>query len=244
MSRKARTGSDEKYHSILGGISNVIDTARRSAARSVNSIMTAAYWLIGRQIVESEQGGVERAAYGRELIARLSHDLTSRYGRGFRKSNLFEMRAFYLAYTDIFQTVSGKSAIPSRKSDLIDLASAFPLSWSHYVLLLRRSRSDEARRFYETEALRSGWSVRQLDRHLEVFLLELGGEFCFIGRQKRLRIGDEWYRVDTETLGPQGRKPARGADPVRPEERGRRPVRAGRASQQGNGLGVPDGVAR
>ena len=110
MSRKARTGSDEKYHSILGGISNVIDTARRSAARSVNSIMTAAYWLIGRQIVESEQGGVERAAYGRELIARLSHDLTSRYGRGFRKSNLFEMRAFYLAYTDIFQTISNTVA--------------------------------------------------------------------------------------------------------------------------------------
>lgn len=260
MARNAKTTADENYSSILGDISDVIDAARSSATRSINSIMTAAYWLIGRQIVESEQEGAERAAYGRELMTMLSKDLTSRYGRGFRKSNLFLMRSFYLEYAEIFQTVSGKSAKPSCISDLADLARAFPLSWSHYVLLLRRGRSNEARQFYEAEALRGGWSVRQLDRqinsqfyertalsrdkaamlikspkaadrettfpeeeikdpyflefldlkdeysesdleealirHLEVFLLELGGDFCFIGRQKRLRIGDEWYRVD------------------------------------------------
>jgi hypothetical protein len=80
-----------------------------SAARSVNFIMTAAYWLIGHRIIEFEQKGLERADYGEELLKRLSRDLTSRYGRGFAKSNLYQMRSFYMAYQDIFQTPSGIS---------------------------------------------------------------------------------------------------------------------------------------
>jgi len=243
----------------------------------VNCIMTAAYWFIGRRILELEQKGSERADYGEELLKRLSRDLTSRYGRGFAKSNLYQMRSFYTAYQDIFQTPSGISddagslkglqnfQTASGTSELVSfqkvqsLASRFPLPWSAYVRLLS-VKNEQARRFYETEALRGGWSVRQLDRqinsqfyertalsrkkaamlrsgeetlpedlmrpeeeikdpfvlefldlkdeysetdleealirHLETFLLELGNDFCFIGRQKRLRIGDEWYRVD------------------------------------------------
>jgi predicted nuclease of restriction endonuclease-like (RecB) superfamily len=280
MVKKARRpgGSlDVHYDSILGDISNVIDAARRSAARSVNCIMTAAYWLIGRRILEFEQKGSERADYGEELLKRLSSDLTSRYGRGFAKSNLYQMRSFYMAYQNIFQTSSGKfdGLVPwsglqnfqtaSGTSELLNfqkvqsVASRFPLPWSAYVHLLG-VKNEHARKFYETEALRGGWSVRQLDRqinsqfyertalsrnkavmlsrgekalpedrvqpaeeikdpfvleflglkdeysetdleealirHLETFLLELGSDFCFIGRQKRLRIGDEWYRVD------------------------------------------------
>ncbi|MDP3029028.1 MAG: PDDEXK nuclease domain-containing protein [Deltaproteobacteria bacterium] len=287
---------DVYYDSILGEISNVIDAARRSAARSVNCIMTAAYWLIGRRIVEYEQGGKERAQYGEELLARLAVDLAARFGRGFSRRNLQDMRLFYLAYPPerIWQTVSAKSddlenyatplrvsadhaAHPKRQTPFgetgtaekkqtasaelnpIVLAACFPLPWSAYVRLLSL-KNENARGFYETEALRGGWSVRQLDRqinsqfyertalsknkaamlskgekalpedrvhpeeeikdpfvleflglkdeyseteleealirHLETFLLELGGDFCFIGRQKRLRIGDEWYRVD------------------------------------------------
>lgn len=273
---KQRKSVEADYKSILGDVAGLIEAARRSAARSVNSIITAAYWLIGRRIVEHEQGGGARAAYGEELIEQLAKDLSARFGRGFGKSNLFDMRAFYLAYANIlqtapgrsalasadekFQTASGKSETPTRMPDLAALAAVLPLSWSHYVLLTRRSRSVEARAFYETEALRGGWSVRQLARqidsqfyertalsrnkaamlvkgqkalpgdivtpeeeikdpyileflglkdeysegdledalirHLETFLLELGGDFCFIGRQKRLRIGDEWYRMD------------------------------------------------
>ena len=265
------------YDSVLGDISKLIDAARSSAARSVNCIMTAAYWFIGRRILELEQKGSERADYGEELLKRLSRDLTSRYGRGFAKSNLYQMRSFYTAYQDIFQTPSGISddagslkglqnfQTASGTSELVSfqkvqsLASRFPLPWSAYVRLLS-VKNEQARRFYETEALRGGWSVRQLDRqinsqfyertalsrkkaamlrsgeetlpedlmrpeeeikdpfvlefldlkdeysetdleealirHLETFLLELGNDFCFIGRQKRLRIGDEWYRVD------------------------------------------------
>jgi predicted nuclease of restriction endonuclease-like (RecB) superfamily len=239
------------YDSILGDISNVIDAARQSTARSVNCIMTAAYWLIGRRIVEFEQKGKRRAEYGEALIEKLAGDLSAFYGKGFSIRNVWQMKAFYLAWP-ILQTVSAESSLP-------DIARSFSLPWSAYVRLLS-VKNENARRFYETEALRAGWSVRQLDRqinsqfyertalsknkaamlskgqkalrkdrvfpeeeikdpfvleflglkdeysetdleealirHLETFLLELGGDFCFIGRQKRLRIGDEWYRVD------------------------------------------------
>ena len=280
MTKKAnRPGSslEVHYESVLGDISNVIDAAKRTAARSVNCIMTAAYWLIGGRIFEFEQKGSERADYGEELLKRLSRDLTSRYGRGFAKSNLYQMRSFYMAYQGIFQTpsgisddiapssglqnfqtASGTSELPNFR-EVQSVASRFPLPWSAYVRLLG-VKNEHARTFYETEALRGGWSVRQLDRqinsqfyertalsrnkaamlskgekalpedrvnpaeeikdpfvleflglkdeysetdleealirHLESFLLELGSDFCFIGRQKRLRIGDEWYRVD------------------------------------------------
>jgi len=260
------------YDEALADVAALIGEARRSAVRAVNASMTALYWLIGQRIVEFEQSGTSRAAYGTGLLLRLSADLGGRFGRGFSVDNLESMRAFYLAYSaaQISESVSRISGPPgvdaqnsvtvSRISALTRLAETFRLSWSHYVLLVRRSRSDEARAFYETEALRGGWSVRQLRRqinsqfyertalskdkasmlasgqvaraedlvnpleemkdpylleflnlkdeysesdleeglilHLQAFLLELGGDFCFVGRQRRLRVGDAWYRVD------------------------------------------------
>ncbi|MGC8491986.1 MAG: PDDEXK nuclease domain-containing protein [Syntrophobacteraceae bacterium] len=252
------------YDSILEDISKVIDAARKSAARSVNCIMTAAYWLIGHRIVELEQKGEARAEYGEELIERLAADLIARYGRGFSVRNVWQMKAFYLAWP-IPQTVSAQSEgleilqTVSAESVLSSIVETFPLPWSAYVRLLS-VKNENARRFYEAEALRGGWSVRQLDRQinsqfyervalsrekaamlekaevglpenavtpeaaikdpyvleflnlkdeysesdleealiqrLEDFLLELGDDFAFIGRQRRLRVGDEWYRVD------------------------------------------------
>jgi predicted nuclease of restriction endonuclease-like (RecB) superfamily len=259
-------GGDTRF---IGGIVTIVEEARRYSARSINSILTAAYWEIGRRLVEFEQKGKKRAGYGTEIIRRLSGRLTARFGRGFSERNLEQMRQFYLIYPrqEIRRTLSGKLSpdagpIPqtlSAESTFQDFAGAFPLSWSHYVLLLSVKR-DTARKFYETESLRGGWSVRQLERqidsqfyertllsrnkaamltkgaqqrqvdmvtpeeeikspyvleflglkdeyseteleetlirHLESFLLELGGEFTFVARQKRLRVGDEWYRVD------------------------------------------------
>jgi hypothetical protein len=115
--RKPDSSPDLHYESILGEISNLIDAAGRSAARSVNCIMTAVYWLIGRRIVESEQKGERRAAYGEELLERLSADLGKRYGRGFSRQNLQQMRQFYLVYLpeQIRQTVSGENSRRSRE---------------------------------------------------------------------------------------------------------------------------------
>lgn len=297
-----------EYGGLVTGISDLLEQARRGAARVVNSILTTTYWEIGRRIVEFEQGGKARAEYGEELLKRLAEDLTAHHGRGFSERNLRQMRLFYLGW-EIFPTVSGKfegrarlplelaeailqtpSGIfeirqtpsaelpskaqgvettpeggirkrqtPSAESATGVLVAAFPLSWSHYVRLMSVEKP-HARVFYESEAIRGGWSVRQLDRqistqfferashskrqaallargqkpkpedavsveevvrdpylleflnlkdeyseseledalihHLEAFLLELGAGFTFVARQKRIRIGTEWYRID------------------------------------------------
>jgi predicted nuclease of restriction endonuclease-like (RecB) superfamily len=255
------------YDSILDEIAELLEDARRTAARSVNRVITATYWLVGRRIVEEEQSGQARAGYGAALIERLAADLTARFGRGFGQRNLFLMRAFYLASPEIVQTLSAKSPEVARRGQtpsglspqLAAVAARFTLPWSHYVRLLSVEDA-AARAFYEAEALRGGWTVRQLERQiesrfyertllskskaamlakgaaphgedavtpeeeikdpyvleflglkdeyseseleaaliakLEAFLLELGGDFTFVGRQRRLRVGDEWYRVD------------------------------------------------
>jgi len=121
---KSDSALDARYNSILGDISSVIEAARSAAARSVNCIMTAAYWFIGRRILELEQKGSERADYGEELLKRLSRDLTSRYGRGFAKSNLYQMRSFYMTYQDIFQTPSGISDVSDSSSVLQNFQTA------------------------------------------------------------------------------------------------------------------------
>jgi predicted nuclease of restriction endonuclease-like (RecB) superfamily len=280
----------QPYEAVHGGIVDLLQSARVAAARSVNALMTASYWEIGRRIVEAVQEGNARAEYGRQLIQQLSVDLSAQFGRGFGVDNLENMRRFYLAYpaSHISETLSRKlavtesannsstlsrelvatgkskiSATVSRKFTpvitLQNLAQVFVLPWSAYVSLMA-VKNAQARAFYEAEALRGGWSVRQLDRQintqffertalsrnkaamltkgmkakpedamtvdevikdpfvleflnlkdeysetdledaliskLEDFLLELGDDFTFVGRQKRLRLDDSWFRVD------------------------------------------------
>ncbi len=86
------------YPSLIGGIGELLETSRHTAARTVNSLMTATYWEIGRRIVEFEQGGKKRAGYGEELLKRLASDLTTRFGRGFSETNLKSFRLFSIAY--------------------------------------------------------------------------------------------------------------------------------------------------
>jgi predicted nuclease of restriction endonuclease-like (RecB) superfamily len=279
MKRKSRrtalvVARRDQYPAILAEVINLLESARRTSARAVNAVMTAVYWQVGRRIVESEQDGQQKAQYGERLIERLSIDLTARYGRGFSYVNLTQMRRFYSLWPTgkILQTPSEEFAPSPRsrqsigqtlvrpKSPKLQMPSAvFPLPWSHYVHLLS-VENPNARKFYETEALRGGWTVKQLDRQintqfyertalsrnkaamltkhnrrrsedtvtveeelkdpfmleflglkdeysesqleealilkLEAFLLELGNDFTFIGRQRRLRVGDSWYRID------------------------------------------------
>ena len=95
------------YTTLLGSLTKLLEDARRGSARSVNAVMTATYWEMGRRIVEHEQGGVGRAEYGAALLKRLSSDLTSRIGRGFSERNLEQMRLFYLGWP-ISQTLSAE----------------------------------------------------------------------------------------------------------------------------------------
>ena len=152
---------------LLSTVVHVIEEARSGAVKSINTFLTAAYWLIGQRIVEHEQRGAERAEYGHALLKQLSRDLTGRLGRGFSERNLEHMRLFYLTWKNP-QTVSAKSTANTISQTPSAKSSAWPqfgLPWSHYVRLLTVSDL-KARQFYEEEALRGGWSVRQLDRQI------------------------------------------------------------------------------
>lgn len=121
--RNTPTVSDPAaYAAVHTEIVTLLDSARTVAARSVNALMTASYWEIGRRIVEFEQGGHERAHYGQALIARLAADLSARFGRGFSKRNLEQMRLFYLAWPadEIAQTVSAQFTLPLIRQTLED----------------------------------------------------------------------------------------------------------------------------
>lgn len=118
LSERTSTG----YQQIHDGIIHLVDSARTETVRSVNALMTATYWEIGRRIVEFEQGGEARAAYGAQLIKRLSKNLSLRYKRGFSAKNLRQMRLFYL----FFQHVDLVDAV-CQIERLFDISTAFVL---------------------------------------------------------------------------------------------------------------------
>ncbi|CDH47123.1 PDDEXK nuclease domain-containing protein [Candidatus Contendibacter odensensis] len=142
--------TDTGYQSLLGKISEVYATGQARAAQAVNVHITETYWRIGRDIVEFEQGGNVRADYGKALLTKLSRDLTLRHGKGFSRSNVVRIRQFYLAYP--------KGATLSHL-----------LSWSHIVELLKIDNPLE-RGFYEQQAIREKWAVRELKRQKETSL--------------------------------------------------------------------------
>ena len=94
------------YVGLVAGISDLVDQARHQAARSINGLLTATYWEVGRRIVEFEQKGTARAEYGEALLNRMADDLTAKHGKGFSERNIRQMRAFYLGW-QICKTRSG-----------------------------------------------------------------------------------------------------------------------------------------
>ena len=139
---------------IYEEIKNLLASARENIVSNVNSTMTKTYFLIGKRIVEEEQNGNERAEYGEELIKNLSLRLSKEFGKGFSKTNLKQMKSFYLAYGK-GQTVSDQ----------------FKLSWSHYLILMRIENINE-RNFYEIESIENNWSLRELRRQIDSALYE------------------------------------------------------------------------
>ncbi len=133
-------------------IATVITSGKQTAYRAINAAMTLTYWEIGRLIVEEEQQGKERADYGRQLISSLAKRLKKEFGNGYSESSLWNYRQFY-------QTFPILSAVRRE------------LTWTHYRLLMR-VENPNAREFYETEAVRSSWSTRALERQIHVFYYE------------------------------------------------------------------------
>jgi predicted nuclease of restriction endonuclease-like (RecB) superfamily len=154
---------------FLSQIVDLLQSARNKVVRTINQTMVTTYFEIGRKIVEEEQDGKKRAEYGKQIIIQLSQVLTSEFGKGFSVRNIEQMRQFYLVYSKAqtlsadFKEISQTSSAKSKKTNQQTLAVEFKLSWSHYLKLMRIDDGSE-RKFYEIEAAKNNWSVRELER--------------------------------------------------------------------------------
>jgi predicted nuclease of restriction endonuclease-like (RecB) superfamily len=226
------------FGETLERVRTILRQARYEALQTVNSVMVRAYWEIGRELVEEEQRGADRAEYGARLVESLAKELTQDFGKGFTARNLWFMRTVYFAFPNL-------NAVRSE------------LSWTHYRLLSRVT-NEQARNFYFQEAVKSRWSTRELERQmasllferlaksrekesvlaaqgaevfhptdlirdpyvleftglperggwlesdleqalmdkLQTFLLELGRDFFFVARQKRITVDGEHFYID------------------------------------------------
>ena len=185
MENKSVTLAAQVLAPAVSEIRSLLEVSRKNVAQQVNQELLSTYWKIGEIVVRCEQNDSIRAAYGEKTLSQLSRALTKELGKGFSRSNVYNMRQFYLSYP-IFQTVSGK------------------LSWSHYCELLSISDKDK-RCFYEKECINAKWSFRELKRQIdsslferiiEDFLLELGNGVMFVGTQQRVTINNTHYYVD------------------------------------------------
>ena len=169
---------------LIAEVRNLIQSARRGVASVVDTFQVMTNFEIGRRIVEHEQKGEKRAAYGAELLKELSARLTEEFGRGFSRPNLEYMRKFFLLWRERMLQISQKpswkliaSEICQKPSDKLTISaqpirkSPLTLSWSHYVLLLT-IKDPDARSFYEIEATNEGWSVPELKRQKASCLYE------------------------------------------------------------------------
>ena len=168
---------------LFYAISHLIDESRRQVAKAVNTAMVYTYYSVGQYIVEFEQGGKVRAAYGKEVLKRLSARLTEQYGKGWSEDNLENCRNLFLNYSitepvvrKLNQETISEPAV--RKSDqeinsepVARNTHTFLLPWTHYLILMR-VKNLQARKFYEIEAYNQQWSKRQLQRQIASSLYE------------------------------------------------------------------------
>jgi predicted nuclease of restriction endonuclease-like (RecB) superfamily len=146
------TPEKQPYSELIDTIGSLLQQGRQQAVQSVNTILVQTYWHIGQHIVEFEQKGNQKAEYGSQLLDILSNDLTQSYGKGFGRSNLFQIRQFYIKFQNI-QTLSGQ------------------LTWSHYTEILKASNDLELG-FYSMQCQHERWSVRELKRQMKSSLFE------------------------------------------------------------------------
>ncbi len=145
---------DDAYDALLADLRAIIAAGRGRAAAAVNTEIVATYWHIGERLVREEQGGLERAAYGEQVLARVGRTLGGEFGRAFGRRNLYFMRQFYLTYSKV-------NALRTQ------------LTWTHYRTLMRLP--DDHRAFYERLAVTGRWSSRELEKQIASMLYERVG---------------------------------------------------------------------
>ncbi|MET0392990.1 MAG: PDDEXK nuclease domain-containing protein, partial [Chitinophagaceae bacterium] len=182
--------SPSKYNSLLKQIRQLVEQGRHAVARHINTELLFTYWNIGKLIIDREKNDHYDEQTSRQLILHLSKDLTKQIGKGFSRSNLFNMRQFYLKFQYV-QTLSGhqerreKNQLLKPKSKSVQTVSGHKtnrtksiglmvsdqLSWSHYCELLKCSDEMETA-FYQQASVRENWSVRDLQRQMDSALFE------------------------------------------------------------------------
>lgn len=189
MTKKEMTPID---HSFLESVAEVLTQARENAKTAVNLSMVYAYFEIGRMIVEEEQHGANRAAYGTKLLKELSAYLTEKYGKGFSVGNLKNIRQFYKVYANdqIGETVFSQF----ENFPAVSTGRKFFLSWSHYLKLMRIANIEE-RHFYEIEAVKNDWSLSELKRQYNSSLYERLA--LSTDKEKVYRLSEEGQTVKT-----------------------------------------------
>ena len=145
---------------------SIIEQARAAAYRSVNDTLIKRNWLLGLRI-QHEVLKDQRAEYGEQVIMKLAEELIDKYGRGFKKSNLYLFVSFYQNHPDFFQLPIGKSLDMADDDIFQSLTGKFPirLSWTHYSIILQEKTAD-GRVWYEQEAATEMWDTRTLQRNV------------------------------------------------------------------------------
>lgn len=164
MSKEITRNIEKVYQRIC----TILENARDKVYQAANFEMVQAYWEIGREIIEEEQHGKERAEYGKALLEGLAEQLTKRYGKSFSNRNLRYMRQFYRVFPI-------RNAVRSE------------LSWTHYRLLLK-VENETAREYYLQEAIESNWSTRNLERQVNSLYYE---RVLMSGKEHRPAIKEE-----------------------------------------------------
>lgn len=155
-----------RNNTFFSRVVDLIQQSKLQVVRAINYTMVKTYFEIGRMIVEDEQAGKDRAAYGKKTLIALSNRLTQEFGKGFSVENLQNMKKFYQVYS-ISQTLSTNLDIDKNSLTISDSqVKNFKLGWSNYCLLMRIDDSNE-RSFYEIEASKNNWSVRELQRQYD-----------------------------------------------------------------------------
>lgn len=147
MNKSVEIEDNRDYETLVRNIENIVSGSKNKIANTINNTIVETYWNIGKYIIEFEQKGNIKAEYGKQLLSKLSKDLKLRLGKGYSRSNLYNMRKLYELYP-IFQPLAGK------------------LSWTNLCEIL--TISDELERnFYVAEASKEKWSKRTLQRQIE-----------------------------------------------------------------------------
>lgn len=177
---------------FLQNVSEILESARKNAKTAVNLAMVYAYYEVGRMIVEEEQHGENRAAYGQKILQELSAYLTENFGKGFSVGNLKNIRQFYKVYStdQIGETVFSQS----EKLPSVSTGRKFYLSWSHYLKLMRIENVEE-RHFYEIESVKNDWSLSELKRQYDSSLYERLA--LSTNKENVYRLSVEGHKVET-----------------------------------------------